>query len=492
MNRLLPGAVVLLLFFANAVSAAPLELDTLRQQYEKVVAERVTAVYEAGKSDLDTGFAAALDKAIAQSKAAGDLPAVLILQGDRKLLTEGQALPDDDDTTPESLKKLRAIYREQLAKLSGESDANTAKLDGPFLEQLKNLEVKLTQADRVEDAAKVMEFRMALKTNPPAAVAGKMESIAPAIGAAGKGGDSGFTFTQGKLFAVGKMQGDKIIDLTAAEGISDFVDVTGGVSSWAGLRQDGTAVGWHAKSGAFSMPGIRQLVSAQQHFSGHLFGITITGNLVNLVTGEIIIATGNVKDAAIQQNHSIALLDDGTVKLWGLLHEGPVADIQPFPKVAEEDLRDGVAIGATRYRAYMVNVRGKITAWGSGGQTISEFPEELRKVTRITGTGFGVFFETRERDLHLMTVFSDSKVEPIAGTPGLIRSGDESVISYSRPRWNLVYSPDRIRQELNGELAALDNLNGEDLPFFYQKAMGGKLTASYLLWLSADEPAAAE
>lgn len=258
-----------------------------------------------------------------------------------------------------------------------------------------------------------------------------------------------------------------------------------------GHEQDGTVVGWHAKSGSFTVPGIRQLVNAQP-FSSHLFGITTAGNLVNLVNGETVIATGNVKDAAIQQYHSIALLDDGTVKLWGPLHEGPAAGTQPFPKVLDEDLKEGALIGASRYRAYMVNGQGDLTTWTAGGKTFTEFPKELRNITLITGTAWGAIFETKGGNLQLMVSVSPVKCETISGNPGLTRSGDESVIQFDRKSWNLVFSPARSEQDIHGEIAALKALDGTDLPFLFQKAQEMKVTTSYLLWLSADESAAAE
>jgi len=61
----------------------------LRSQYEKLLAERVTSVHEAAVAALNAGFATALDNAAVQAKSAGDLPAVLAIQGDRKLIMEG-------------------------------------------------------------------------------------------------------------------------------------------------------------------------------------------------------------------------------------------------------------------------------------------------------------------------------------------------------------------------------------------------------------------
>jgi len=167
--RLLAAAFCLLptaYFPLNA--AAPPELTLLRQQYDKAHTERVTATYDAGKAALDAKFTTALENAIASAKGSGDLPSVLALQSDQKALAEKEPLPADLETTPESLKNLRTIYREQLAKLSDERATNATALLTPYQERLQQLEGTLTQNDRVEEAKAVMDYRLALKADEPA------------------------------------------------------------------------------------------------------------------------------------------------------------------------------------------------------------------------------------------------------------------------------------------------------------------------------------
>jgi hypothetical protein len=149
----------------------PPELTVLRQQYEKIFAERVTAVHEANVATLDAKFTTALDNAIATAKSAGDLPTVLAIQGDKKLLADKQPLPADDDATPEPLKKLRAIYRDQLGKLTEQRTANTTALLTPYAAKLQALEATLTKNDRVDEAKEVMDYRVGLKADAPAAPA---------------------------------------------------------------------------------------------------------------------------------------------------------------------------------------------------------------------------------------------------------------------------------------------------------------------------------
>jgi hypothetical protein len=162
-------------------AAPPPELTVLRQQYEKVFAERVTAVHDANLAALDAKFTTALDNAIATAKSAGDLPTVLAIQADKKLLAEKQPLPADDDQTPEPLKKLRAIYRDQLAKLTEQKTANATALLTPYAAKLQALEATLTKNDRVEEAKEVMDYRAALAVDAPAPAAITVAPNAPTM-----------------------------------------------------------------------------------------------------------------------------------------------------------------------------------------------------------------------------------------------------------------------------------------------------------------------
>ena len=167
---------------AELPAAPPPELTTLQQQYEKVQAERVSAVHEAAVAALDARFLTALDNAAAQAKSGGDLQTVLAIQGDKKLLSEKQPLPADDDKTPEALKKLRAIYREQMGKLIEQRTASSAALLAPYVTRLKELEATLTKADRIAEAQEVLTYREGLKaeTPPPASVTAPATSAADA------------------------------------------------------------------------------------------------------------------------------------------------------------------------------------------------------------------------------------------------------------------------------------------------------------------------
>ena len=142
------------------LSAPPPELTVLRQQYEKAV----TVPHEAAVSDLNAKFTTALGNAVTAAKQAGKLEEVLAIQEDQKRLADKLPLPDDDEKTPEGLKKLRAIYRDQLSKLEAQRSANHTALLPAYTAKLKDLEASLTKADRIEEAKEVMTYREGLAT----------------------------------------------------------------------------------------------------------------------------------------------------------------------------------------------------------------------------------------------------------------------------------------------------------------------------------------
>jgi hypothetical protein len=92
------------------------ELLALQQAYARLMNERVTTVYQASVSQLNARYLEAVDRTIATVKAAGDLTEVLALEGERNLINDKKPIPDDDADTKASVKKLRAVYREQLSQ----------------------------------------------------------------------------------------------------------------------------------------------------------------------------------------------------------------------------------------------------------------------------------------------------------------------------------------------------------------------------------------
>jgi serine/threonine protein kinase len=145
----------------------PPELTTLQQQYDKLLVERVTGIYDADVAKLNTGYLAGLDRAAATAQSAGELDTVLAIQEEKKLIAAKQPVPTTDDAkTPEALKGLRTIFRTSLAKLDEQRTANHTALLTPYATRLKQIEADLTKAGRIPDAVAVKTYREGLGTNP--------------------------------------------------------------------------------------------------------------------------------------------------------------------------------------------------------------------------------------------------------------------------------------------------------------------------------------
>lgn len=156
------GFIIHLSSFILSPAAPPPELTILRQQYDKVIAERVTAPFDASKTALDEKFTAALTNAITTAKQAGKLDDVLAIQDDQKRLADKIPLPDDTETTPAALKTLRAIYREQLKKLEDTRTSNHAALLPAYTAKLTELEATLVKNDRIDEAKELRTYRESL------------------------------------------------------------------------------------------------------------------------------------------------------------------------------------------------------------------------------------------------------------------------------------------------------------------------------------------
>ena len=164
---------------AQAAAGIP-ELAALDEQFKKLTAERVTAPFEADLAKLNSGYLGGIDRNIAEERGKGNLDGVLALEEEKKFVVasssgtrsqgpDGVRLPTeaftgdvpatDTETTPATLKGLRQIYREAFAKLDATRAANLKLLTDPLSIRLKQLESTLTQANRIEHAKTVREYR---------------------------------------------------------------------------------------------------------------------------------------------------------------------------------------------------------------------------------------------------------------------------------------------------------------------------------------------
>ena len=141
------------------------ELKTLNEQFTTLQVERVTAPFDADVAKLNTSYLGGLDREIAKERAKGQLDGVLALETEKKLIADKQPLPaEDDDKVPAALKAMRQVYRDAYAKLEATRTANLKQLTDPLAIRLKQLESTLTQANRIDHAKTVRDYREGLGT----------------------------------------------------------------------------------------------------------------------------------------------------------------------------------------------------------------------------------------------------------------------------------------------------------------------------------------
>jgi len=88
---------------------------------------------------------------------------VIAIQADKKQIGENQPLPiEDAESTPDELRKLRAVYRKQFAQITERRNADQQSLFPAITKKLQDLEVTLTRAGRIDEASEVKAYRLSL------------------------------------------------------------------------------------------------------------------------------------------------------------------------------------------------------------------------------------------------------------------------------------------------------------------------------------------
>lgn len=160
--------LLVLLLVSAALSLQAQTLESLTQSYEKAVAEKATAPYQAAVAELNRKYSAAIDRLTTAATQAGDLDTALILREEKsRLLPEG-TLPEDTETTPATLKAARATYRQQVATLQATRDTAAQPLTQHFITLLQGLLTQATQAGKLDEALIIREKIASLssKTDP--------------------------------------------------------------------------------------------------------------------------------------------------------------------------------------------------------------------------------------------------------------------------------------------------------------------------------------
>ncbi len=157
----------------SSPSGLPPELGLLDSQFQKQVAETVTAPFEADVVQLNDSYLTILDGEMAKYPYARQ-----VLLAERKLVTDKQPIPAiDDKQTNQVLKSVRLAYHSNYARLEADRAKNIKPLTDHMVTQLMELESSLTKKNRVDDAKAVRDYREALAQSRPAAPAKDMAKI---------------------------------------------------------------------------------------------------------------------------------------------------------------------------------------------------------------------------------------------------------------------------------------------------------------------------
>ena len=180
---------------------------------------------------------------------------------------------------------------------------------------------------------------------------------------------------KGRLRGSGFHLDGEPLDLKNAEGITDFVQVILTDRGWVGLRANGEQVSpddvWSSKNQARLLPGPSNTFAIIDREGRLKIGRMNNGG-VSAIPEDV--QRIGVVDACWEDGQAIALLKDGSVRVWGEHYtsdyEGP-----KWPAPPAEALRDVRKIALMRNRAATLRRDGKWFVWG--GQEGNSGPFDL-------------------------------------------------------------------------------------------------------------------
>ena len=144
-------------------ASLPPELAALNTQFIALQQERVIAPFEAELAKLNNNYLGGIARKITEEQAAGHSADVLALEAEQQRITANQPVPETDaDATPASLKALRSIYRDALAKIIASRAVNLQALTDPLDKRLVQMVADFTNSKRLADAQTVRSYREAL------------------------------------------------------------------------------------------------------------------------------------------------------------------------------------------------------------------------------------------------------------------------------------------------------------------------------------------
>ncbi|MCP5540927.1 MAG: hypothetical protein H7A52_12365 [Akkermansiaceae bacterium] len=310
--------------------------DELREKAVKAIGDQCLTPNEVAFSDLISGYRRALDAAEKDATGRGELEEVVAIRAEKRLAESWKSLADGAEISSQSLNPglegLRGKLVENVTGLLRKRSEAIVPLISTYRDALGGIESELTVAYRIDDALAIRGLR-----NELAALIGEeAQAIARPMAAKGAKPAAAPKFPlqldipkrnwptrsydpgrPGKLNGFGKVwPGDTDVDLTRAEGITDFVKVALLDDGWIALRADGTLVSTRDKLNG--MTGIWRMIPREDgallFHEDDTFTIDDSGpirhNGISIPAREVVVASHC-------NGGGIATMKDGRALLWG-------------------------------------------------------------------------------------------------------------------------------------------------------------------------------
>ncbi len=173
---------------------------------------------------------------------------------------------------------------------------------------------------------------------------------------------------EGRFRAWSSIPNDPAIDLAKLKGINDIAQVHVHGGGWVVLRKNGDTI---SSDGKADRQNIRRICPGWQHH----FGLISRSRMLSAFnrdaevnSAEIPTDLGKVKDAYYAPFHRVALLEDGTLRVWGMAYDGTKNSKnaewkeKPFLPAGKK----AVAISSSDHSLAVKLENGKLMVWHAG------------------------------------------------------------------------------------------------------------------------------
>ncbi len=129
------------------------DLGTLLENFGASTQTNIFSPYEKSVADLNASYATALDRALASAQQDGRLEEALAITAEKEAVTGGSETPKGEvKTNHGSLVALRETYTKAIIPIQAERDQKLTDANRELVKALDQLQLKLTQDGRLDDA----------------------------------------------------------------------------------------------------------------------------------------------------------------------------------------------------------------------------------------------------------------------------------------------------------------------------------------------------